>query len=233
MDSKKHRWGSIQEKIKAACKRANRDVSEVNVLAVTKYIDEVATREVLDLGINHIGESRIQDAVKKWEQIQRDATWHFIGHLQRNKVKEVIARFHYLHALDRFTLAQEINRRTQEAAVEPLKCFIQVNVSGEESKYGITPQELEEFAREVANLSHIEIIGLMTMAPIVPDAEEVRPLFRELRRLKEHLQNLNQPRLNVSHLSMGMSQDYGVAIEEGATWIRLGTELVGPGRRGS
>jgi pyridoxal phosphate enzyme (YggS family) len=182
--------------------------------------------------LDHIGESRVQDALPKWKELGNRGTWHFIGHLQRNKVKDVVGRFTYLHSLDRFSLAQEIERRIQQQQLNPLRAFIQVNVSGEDTKFGISPQELEEFALEVANLSSIEIVGLMTMAPIAHDPEEVRPVFRELKHLQEKIQRLNHPRLQVPHLSMGMSQDFEIAIEEGATWIRLGSVLVGEGKRG-
>jgi pyridoxal phosphate enzyme (YggS family) len=201
-------------------------------VAVTKYVDLEATKRVLDLGLDHIGESRVQDALPKQAELGKRGVWHFIGHLQRNKVKDVIGRFHYLHSLDRFSLAEEIDRRVRQKGEKPLRSFIQVNVSGEESKYGIDPGELEEFALEVANLSTIEVVGLMTMAPVAENPEEVRPVFRELKRLQEKLQRLNQPRLQVPHLSMGMSQDFDIAIEEGATWIRLGSVLVGGGKRG-
>jgi pyridoxal phosphate enzyme (YggS family) len=189
------------------------------------------TKRVLDLGLDHIGESRVQDAIPKWNSLGDRGTWHFIGHLQRNKAKDVIGRFSYLHSLDKFSLAEELDRRLQQKN-ETIKCFIQVNVSGEETKFGISPNELEEFALEMANFSSIEVIGLMTMAPIVEKTEEVRPVFRELKRLQEQIRRLNHPRLSVPHLSMGMSQDYEVAIEEGATWIRLGSVLVGGSKRG-
>ncbi|MBA4494234.1 YggS family pyridoxal phosphate-dependent enzyme [Paenactinomyces guangxiensis] len=231
MDELTNRWEHIQQRIQKACHRVGRDPNTVHVVAVTKYVDSERTSRVLDLGLDHIGESRVQDAVPKWKSLGDRGTWHFIGHLQRNKVKEVVGRFTYLHSLDRFSLAEEIDRRIRQKN-KPLRCFIQVNVSGEVTKFGIPPRELEEFAREVANLSSIEIIGLMTMAPIVDNPEEVRPVFRELKRLQEKIQRLNQPRLRIPHLSMGMSRDFDVAIEEGATWVRLGSVLVGGGMRG-
>lgn len=231
MDELENRWENIQQRINRACHRVGRDPNDVHVVAVTKYVDLDETSRVLDLGLDHIGESRVQDALPKWESLGHRGTWHFIGHLQRNKVKEVVGRFTYLHSLDRYSLAQEMDRRCQQQG-ETIRCFIQVNVSGEESKYGISSLELEDFAREMANFPTIEIVGLMTMAPIVDQPDEVRPVFRELKRLQEKIQRLDQPRLRVPHLSMGMSQDFEIAIEEGATWIRLGSVLVGGGKRG-
>ncbi|WP_376766323.1 YggS family pyridoxal phosphate-dependent enzyme [Thermoactinomyces mirandus] len=226
-----YRWENVKQRIEQACFRSGRNPGEVNVLAVTKYLDIEGTRNILDLGLQHIGENRVQNALPKWEELGDRGTWHFIGHLQRRKVKDVVGRFAYIHSLDRFSLAEEIDRRVAAGGYPPQRCFLQVNVSGEESKYGISPQELEEFACEVANLSTIEIVGLMTMAPIANDPEEVRPVFRELKRLQGKLQRL-RPRLRVPHLSMGMSQDFEIAIEEGATWVRLGSVLVGGGKRG-
>lgn len=232
MDEFGNRWEKVQERIRAACQRSGRDPREIQVVAVTKYSDVEETRRMLDFGVAHLGENKVQAAVPKWKQLGDRGTWHFIGHMQRNKVKEIIGRFQYLHSLDRISLAEEIDRRVRQHGVKPLSCFIQVNVSGEESKYGISPQELEEFAKEVANYSTIEVVGLMTMAPIAENPEEVRPVFRELKRLQHQLQRLDQPRLRVPHLSMGMSADFDIAIEEGATWVRLGSVLVGGDKRG-
>lgn len=220
------RWNSINQRIGQAAHRVGRDPNEIRVVTVTKYLDLEQTREILDLGLDHIGENRAQNALSKWNELGDRGIWHFIGRLQRRKVKDILNRFSYLHSLDRFSLAQEIEKRAK-AQNTSLKCFIQVNVSGEKSKAGISPQELKEFSMEVANLSSIEIVGFMTMAPKTDNPEEVRPLFRELRQRQEDLQKLNHPRLEVPHLSMGMSQDFEIAIEEGATWIRLGSVLVG------
>ncbi len=220
------RWNAIHQRIVQASHRVGRDPNEINVVTVTKYLDVEQTKEILDLGLDHIGENRTQQALLKWKELGDRGTWHFIGRLQRRKVKDILNRFTYLHSLDRFSLAQEIEKRAK-AQNTSLKCFIQVNVSGEKTKTGISPQDLKEFSLEVANLSSIEIVGLMTMAPKTDNPEEVRPLFRELREKQRELQQLNQPQLTVPHLSMGMSQDFEVAIEEGATWIRLGSVLVG------
>jgi pyridoxal phosphate enzyme (YggS family) len=198
-------------------------------VAVTKYVDADAIREVLDVGLTDIGESRVQEAVPKWKALDGRGTWHFIGHLQRNKVKDVVTRFTYIHSLDRYPLAEEINRRARQVD-RIMRCFIQVNVSGEQSKFGLPPSEVVEFAREVAELPYIRIEGLMTMAPRSDNSEEIRPIFRRLREIRDEIRRLGDPKLQVPHLSMGMSQDYTVAVEEGATWLRLGSVLVGGSR---
>ncbi|OYD06633.1 YggS family pyridoxal phosphate-dependent enzyme [Paludifilum halophilum] len=226
MDAITKRWEEIQRKISEACRRSGRDSSEVNVVAVTKYVNRETTRRALDIGLHHIGESRVQEAVPKWEELGDRGEWHFIGHLQRNKVKAVVGRFTYLHSLDRLSLAKELNRRCEQDG-RPMGCFLQVNVSGEDSKHGLKPDELLDFAREVAQMPYIRLEGLMTMAPYAENPEEVRPVFRRLKSLQSELREMGDPRLKVPHLSMGMSNDYEVAVEEGATYLRLGSALVG------
>src|SRR5690606_14864212 len=179
MDELQRRWSRVKEEIEAACRRSGRDPRDVRVVAVTKYVDSDTIRQVLDIGLKDIGESRVQEAVPKWEALDGRGTWHFIGHLQRNKVKDVVTRFTYIHSLDRFSLAEEINRRASRVD-RKMRCFIQVNVSGEKSKFGLPPNEVAEFAREVAEFPYIQLEGLMTMAPRSDNSEEVRPIFRRL-----------------------------------------------------
>lgn len=218
------------ERVKAtiadACRKSGRRPEDVRLIAVTKYVGIDTTRAVLDLGIEHIGENRVQEAVPKYDKLGSRGTWHFIGHLQSNKVKNVLGRFTYIHSLDRHSLAKEIQKRAAKRAMT-VNCLLQVNVSGEKSKFGLAPSELVEFAKEVADMSNIRIVGLMTMAPFVDNPEEVRPVFRELRSLRDQLYRLELPRVGKLELSMGMSNDYTVAIEEGATMVRLGSVLVG------
>lgn len=218
------------ERVKAtiadACRKSGRRPEDVRLIAVTKYVGIDTTRAVLDLGIEHIGENRVQEAVPKYDKLGSRGTWHFIGHLQSNKVKNVLGRFTYIHSLDRHSLAKEIQKRAAKRAMT-VNCLLQVNVSGEKSKFGLAPSELVEFAKEVAEMSNIRIVGLMTMAPFVDNPEEVRPVFRELRSLRDQLYRLELPQVGKLELSMGMSNDYTVAIEEGATMVRLGSVLVG------
>lgn len=220
------RMESVEQRIVAACVRSGRLRESVNITAVTKYVSLETTLQVIEQGLLHIGENRWQDAQPKWEAIGSLATWHFLGHLQTNKVKDVIGKFEYIHSLDRMSLAQELNRKAQLLNMT-VNCFIQVNVSGEDSKYGLAPEQLFSFAEQIRGLTHLKIVGLMTMAPYELEAEETRPVFKGLRELRDELNNrciLNEP---IRELSMGMSNDYEVAIEEGATWIRLGSILVG------
>lgn len=218
---------NVQTTIAEACRNRGRDPREVKLIAVTKYVDIETTRAMLDLGIEHIGENRVQDALPKYDELGNRGTWHFIGHLQTNKVRNVLGHFTYIHSLDRHSLAKEINKRAKRQEIT-VNCLLQVNVAGEESKFGLAPSDVAPFATEVAhNMPNINIVGLMTMAPFVDNAEEVRPVFRELRTLRDHLQQLQLPRVDSLELSMGMSNDYRVAVEEGATIVRLGSVLVG------
>lgn len=226
--SLKERIKHVEERIEAACERSGRNREEVRVVAITKYVSTEATREVLEEGIEHIGENRPQIAVPKWNALGGQGTWHFVGHLQSNKVKDVIGKFQYIHSLDRLSLARELEKRAAALGTSVI-AFLQVNVSGEESKQGITPETAADFLRETADLKHIKIAGLMTMAPIEEDAERTRPVFRRLRELRDQLNALSITTEPLTELSMGMSGDFEVAIEEGATWVRLGTILVGKG----
>jgi len=191
--------------------------------------------EALSAGLTNLGENRWQDAQAKWRAIEeergdnpdsRQAIWHFIGSLQTNKVKDVIGRFTYIHSLDRLSLAEAIDKRAGQLGIR-VPCFIQVNVSGEDTKHGLAPAALHEYASKVAKLPNIRIEGLMTMAPHEAEPEHTRPVFRELRRLRDELNAQAILPEEASGLSMGMSNDFEIAVEEGATWLRLGTILVG------
>ncbi|CAM2826472.1 YggS family pyridoxal phosphate-dependent enzyme [Paenibacillus sediminis] len=216
----------VKERIEAACQRAGRAKEDVRVIAVTKYVSLEATESVLDHGLVHIGENRWQNAEHKWNALGNRGVWHFIGHLQTNKVKDVIGKFEYIHSLDRMSLAEELEKK---AALLDLrqKVFVQVNVSGEESKYGLSPEQLPSFIKKISNFPHIDIVGLMTMAPFEGNPEETRPVFKGLRELRDEINAQGLTREPLKHLSMGMSNDFEVAIEEGATWVRLGSILVG------
>jgi pyridoxal phosphate enzyme (YggS family) len=216
----------VMAKAKAACLRAGRAVEDVQIIAVTKYVSLETTRSVLDEGLEHIGENRWQDVKPKWDELHERGTWHFIGHLQTNKVKDVIGKFVYIHSLDRLSLAKELQKQAVAASLQ-VNCFIQVNVSGEDTKYGLAPDDLFTFAREVAKLVNLHIVGLMTMAPYEMEAEATRFVFRGLRQLRDELNVLQIFDHEIKHLSMGMSNDFEVAIEEGATMVRLGSILVG------
>lgn len=224
--SLQQRIEQVRSRIEAAAARSGRTPNDINVIAVTKYVSLDTTKEALDLGLTHIGENRWQDVQPKWEALHERGTWHFIGHLQTNKVKDVIGKFAYVHSLDRPSLAGEIEKKAAALGIVQ-NCFIQVNVSGEESKYGLPPKELPVFAEKLRDMKHIRIIGLMTMAPLELEAENARPVFRGLRELRDELNRSGVLGYEAEHLSMGMSGDFEVAVEEGATWLRLGTVLVG------
>ncbi|MNI08193.1 hypothetical protein D3C73_612190 [compost metagenome] len=224
--SVRERIDEVNVKVQAACQRVGRSRDEVQVIAVTKYVSLETTREVLDEGLTQIGENRWQDVKPKWEALHERGTWHFIGHLQTNKVKDVLGKFAYIHSLDRPSLASELNKQAAAAGIQ-VTCLIQVNVSGEESKYGLAPEDLLSFAAELSKLENIHIVGLMTMAPYEMEAEATRPVFRRLRLLRDQLNEQEILPYQVQHLSMGMSNDFEVAIEEGATMVRLGSVLVG------
>lgn len=221
----KQNYERISEQISSAKKRSNRE-DLVTLIAVTKEVSVSVAKEVLELGINQLGENRFEGLQDKQEQIDGDVVWHFIGSLQTRKVKEIIHRIDYLHSLDRMSLAKEIQKR----ANEPLKCFLQVNVSGEESKHGIPPEEVVNFARELAELDKVQIVGLMTMAPFTDDQQIIRNSFKGLKELQTKVKELKIDNIPCNELSMGMSNDFEIAIEEGATFIRVGTDLVGKGR---
>ncbi|MGF7046168.1 pyridoxal phosphate enzyme (YggS family) [Paenibacillus sp. DS2015] len=221
------RIDDVELRISQACLRSGRSREEVHVIAVTKYVSMDMTAKVLNHHkLIHIGESRWQDAQAKWNELGHQGIWHFIGHLQTNKVKDVIDKFEYIHSLDRFSLAQELEKKA-EALNKEVQVFVQVNISGEDTKYGIQPDKVADFLRAIQDFTHVKVVGLMTMAPFEGDAEDTRPVFRGLRELRDDLNRQALTREPIEDLSMGMSNDFEVAIEEGSTWVRLGTILVG------
>ncbi len=224
--SLEERIKEVNARIEAACARSGRSRDEVNVIAVTKYISAVTMESVLDDGLEHVGENRWQDAADKWSRLGDRGTWHFIGHLQTNKVKDVIGKFEFIHSLDRLSLAQELEKKAIALGVR-VKAFVQVNISGEISKYGLSPEAVAPFLEQIRELEYVDVIGLMTMAPHEEDPEKTRLVFRGLRELRDSLNGQALTREPIVHLSMGMSNDFEVAVEEGATWLRLGSVLVG------
>ena len=195
----------------------------VNIIAVTKQVDVARTEEAIEAGLIHLGENRPEGLEMKLQAIQSDVNWHYIGSLQTRKVKQVINEIDYLHSLDRLSLAEEIEKR----ATKPVKCFVQANVSGEESKHGLTKAQTLEFVKQLEQFSKIEVVGLMTMAPLTEDEAVIRQVFRELKQLQQEVVQLNIANVPCTELSMGMSNDYEIAVEEGATFVRIGTALVG------
>jgi pyridoxal phosphate enzyme (YggS family) len=213
----------IKEEITAACVKSNRSSDEITIIAVTKYVSVERANEAIEAGILDLGENREEGLSAKWEVLKDKPHWHFIGSLQTRKVKNIIDKVDYIHSLDRISLAQEINKR----ADRKIKCFVQVNVSGEESKHGLNPVEIPAFLEALKEYSNITIVGLMTMAPFTEDKALLRQCFRNLKELQLTVQKMNLDYAPCTELSMGMSNDYSIAIEEGATMVRIGTALVG------
>lgn len=213
----------IEEKIRQACDNCGRTIEDITLIAVTKYVSTERAQEALQAGILHLGENRKEGLLEKYETIGDQATWHFIGSLQSRKVKEVIDQVSMIHSLDRKSLAKEINKR----ASSTVPCFVQVNISEEESKHGLAASEVEAFVEALENYENVRVVGLMTMAPHMDDEEKLRGTFRQLRALRDRIRDKGYAHAPCEYLSMGMSNDYVLAIEEGATHIRLGSSLVG------
>ncbi|MEH7093163.1 YggS family pyridoxal phosphate-dependent enzyme [Neobacillus vireti] len=213
----------INLQINEACHKVNRSSEEVTLIAVTKYVSIERAEEALGAGIRHLGENRDDSLLEKWEVLQDKPTWHYIGSLQTRKVKNIIDKVDYIHSLDRLSLAEEINKR----ANHQVRCLVQVNVSGEASKHGLSLVEAIPFIKALSGYEHIVVDGLMTMAPLTDDEKILRDCFRKLRELRDQVQSLQLNFAPCENLSMGMSNDFAIAIEEGATMIRIGTALVG------
>ena len=213
----------VEQNIQRACERSGRNRSDINVVAVTKAVSSTRSREVKDAGIIQHGENRAEGLLHKRDMLTDGIVWHFIGNLQSRKVRDIINHVDYLHSLDRTSIAKEIQKR----ATDKINCFVQVNVSGEDSKSGISPETLEDFLSTIATLDKIRIIGLMTMAPNTEDSTLIRSVFRTLKQLRDRIKLQQLPHAPCTELSMGMSNDYVIAIEEGATYVRIGTALVG------
>ena len=216
---------AVQERIAAACDRAGRAPEDVQLVAVGKKFPAPIIHEAADCGLTLFGENRVQEAKAKIPDCPGHLRWHFIGNLQTNKCRDAVALFDFLHAVDNLHLAAELNKRCEQAA-KVMPVLLEVNVSGEGSKHGFTPESAAAAMEAFFEFPQLEIHGLMTMAPFTRQPENARPYFQKLRELKSACEaRLGAP---LPELSMGMSGDYEIAIEEGATIIRLGTTLFGP-----
>jgi pyridoxal phosphate enzyme (YggS family) len=221
----------VRARIERAASRAGRDPGCVRLVAVTKSVDEDRIRAAIDAGVMILGESRLQEAAPKVERISRPEglAWHFIGRLQRRKVKAVIGRFEMIHSVDDLALASEIDHRAEAAGIQQ-PVLIEVNLGGEASKAGFAPDALIDAIPSLDALPHLAVKGLMTIPPAAPDPETARPYFRRLRELAERIRRASATRLRrveMVELSMGMSQDFEIAVEEGATFVRVGTAIFG------
>ncbi len=213
-------------RVKDAAVVSGREVSDIELVAVTKTVDVDVIKRAIDYGISHIGESRVQELLEKYEQIGDIVKWHLIGHLQRNKVKYIIDKVDIIHSLDSFGLAKEINKRAENIN-RIVECLLQVNVSEEKAKYGVNLEDVEHILGDMTFLNNIRIVGLMTIAPHVEDKEQIRQCFRTLKNIFDHISDMDFPNVKMKYLSMGMSDDFEIAIQEGANFIRVGTSIFG------
>ncbi len=215
---------AIQQRIAAACARAGRDTTSVTLLAVTKSQPPEAVRQAAELGLTLFGENKVQEAKAKIPLCPSRLHWHMIGHLQTNKCRDAVSLFEMIQGVDSIHLAEEINRRAEQTG-KTIPILLEVNAVGEASKFGYRPEQLLAEFMQINALTRLEIHGLMTIPPWTPDPERVRPVFRQVRELKQRCEQLLGAPL--PHLSMGMTGDFEVAIEEGATMVRIGTALFG------
>ena len=215
---------NVTQRITRSCEKSGRQPDGVKLVCVTKEASVSDMEEVLALRVRDIGENRVQDAVSKRREIGERAIWHLIGHLQTNKVKDAIRIFSLIHSVDSARLAKEIDKECRKIG-KIQDILVQVNASGEESKYGIAPAEVLSVFKEVSLYPNINILGLMTIAPEADDPEEVRPCFRKLREIRDIICETLTPNTEPLALSMGMTNDFEVAIEEGATMVRIGRAI--------
>jgi len=226
----KEQLQAVLERIGRACERSGRDPQGVRLVAVSKTVPAERVRRAVAAGVQILGENYIQETRDKQAALaDLSVSWHFIGHLQRNKAKYAVRMFDLIHSLDSLKLARELDRQAaRHGRVQPV--LIQVNISREESKSGIATEEIETLVREVAGLEHLRLQGLMTMPPFFDQPERARPYFRKLAELARHIAQLGIAGVSMQELSMGMSGDFEVAIEEGATLVRVGTAIFGARR---
>ena len=214
----------VMERISDAAVRANRNPEDITLVAVTKTVTAKETREVMDAGVTTLGENRVQSLLEKYETLKDEPTWHLIGHLQTNKVKYIADKVSMIHSVDSLKLAEEISKKFSELN-KAANILIQVNVSGEESKFGITPDESIPLMEKLSELPGVKVSGLMTMAPLIATPDECRKYFYDLKKLSMDIAERKISGISMEHLSMGMSGDYYEAILEGATLVRVGSAL--------
>lgn len=221
------RLAEIKDRIAAAARRAGRDPEAVRLVAVSKTVGLEALREAVAAGQRLFGENYLQEAQGKIAALGPEAEWHFIGHLQSNKAKAAVGRFALIHSLDRLSLAEALEKAAARRGTVQ-EVLVQVNLAGEASKSGVAPEAAAGLLQALRHFPHLRVVGLMTLPPFFPDPEAVRPYFRALRELRDQLVARDLADTGLPELSMGMSGDFEVAVEEGATLIRVGTALFGP-----
>jgi len=214
----------VRKQIVAASKKSGRNVDDLELVAISKTHDAVKVREAIEAEQSLFGESRVQEARVKIPELPSNLRWHFVGHLQKNKIRHALPLFELIHSVDSLALAQDINRIAEEDGLHP-RVLLEVNVAGEGSKFGFTPEKLREDLENLLALPRLSILGLMTIPPIADEAEASRKYFVELRELRDRLQT--EFHVDLAQLSMGMTQDFAIAVEEGATLVRVGTAIFG------
>lgn len=216
----------VNERIREAALRSGRDPHNVKLIAVSKTVETDRINEAFQCGITDFGENRVQELCEKNDKLNIECNWHLIGHLQTNKVKYILEKASLIHSLDSMELALEIQKRAGKVGKQ-VNALVQVNVASEETKFGISPEKALQFVREVSKMGNIRIKGLMTIAPLTADPEDIRWVFAGLRKLLIDIKQENIDNIDMECLSMGMSNDFEVAIEEGSTMVRVGTALFG------
>jgi hypothetical protein len=217
----------IKQKIRVKLELVGRGSQEITLVAVTKTVDPDSIEEAIASGVNIIGESRVQEAKEKYGKVGSKVIWHLVGHLQRNKAKDAVKIFDLIHSVDSAKLAKEIDKEARKVG-KTQKILIEVNVSGEESKYGLSPEQVIPFLKEISGLLNTKVEGLMTMAPLYENREDCRPCFRKLKELMEEVKAEDIKNVKMIYLSMGMSNDFELAIEEGSNMLRIGRAIFGP-----
>lgn len=216
----------VRENIKKACEKVGRDVSEITLISVSKTKPVPMLQEAYDAGNRDFGENKVQEIMDKYPVLPQDIRWHMIGHLQRNKVKYIVNKVFLIHSVDSLRLAEEISSQAEKKQVE-VDVLVEVNIAQEESKFGTSREEAISLVEEIAKLPHVHVKGLMTIAPFVENPEDNRKYFRQIKELSVDIMKKNIDNVSMGVLSMGMTGDYMVAVEEGATMVRVGTGIFG------
>ena len=219
-------YNHVLNQVNAACEKVYRNKDEVTLIAVSKTKPSSAIQELYDYGVRDFGENKVQELTSKYEELPKDIRWHLIGHLQTNKVKYIVDKVYMIHSVDSVKLAREIEKEAAKKNVT-VNILVQVNVANEDTKFGLDNSEVIKIVEEIATLPHLRIKGLMTIAPFVDDGEENRKYFNELKELSVDIKAKNIDNVCMDMLSMGMSGDFVTAIEEGATYVRVGTSIFG------
>lgn len=222
----KNNLDNIMQRVKAAAEKSGRKSEDIRVVAVTKTVDAERIKNVFEYGLLDMGENRVQELLEKYDKLDPVCKWHLIGHLQTNKVKYIIDKVEMIHSVDSIELAKEIDTRASRHR-RTMDILLQVNVSGEETKFGVSPEQIYDFVNAISCMENISLRGLMTVAPLTQNPQEVRPVFKKLYDIYIDIKRKSIDNVNMDYLSMGMSNDFEVAIEEGANIVRIGTGIFG------